>query len=625
MYRRCSVITPVRYVETAEYDVDHNVLVGSIVKISIRNKSYFGLVTHILEKSDQLNINVKKAELTHFIINQKYLNFINQFAQINITYKSFFVHYITKQLSSRNFKSATQFVKPISINLNVEQNNAVTEIMKSISSFLLFGVTGSGKTEVFFKITHEIIQNNGQVLILLPEIAITESIFSRFEKAFNFKPYIWHSNAKKKSTFMNILNGHAKVIIGSRSALLLPFNNLQLIIIDEEHDISYKQKNNPVYNCRDMAVLRGQLEGFRVILSSATPSVESFYNSQINKYKLIKLTKRYSDRSMPSVTIKGAETVLSQYAKERIWEEIKTGGQVVLFLNRRGIAPTVVCKQCNTRLICLDCTSGLVLHKPYLMCHKCNQKFDLDKCLNCQAINSLVFYGLGVERVAELVKKNFIGYNVKVLSSDTCTSGEKIREFLDQMHQKKIQIVVGTQMIAKGHDFPDISLVVVLNFSDLGYDFRSSESLFQNLMQITGRAGRGNRKSEVIVQTHNRNNYLLRSLKKHDYTMFLQKEIEERKIWKLPPFFKIILVKIMNNNNQKAFSLAENIQDFLKNISEEIYDPVCIGRIRGQYLYHLICKISQENFKLNLDLLNKYFKKENVLVDIDPYDLMNSD
>lgn len=614
------VLTTISSFEEADYIINSKPQIGQIVQIPIGKRKTYGIIKELLETSSVKNI--KEAIEIGKSVGEKFVKFIESFAKLNLCSTSHIVKYNVDLLGFRKLKEIKEEFKEFHPNLNEEQQLAFEGIKSNNETSVLWGVTGSGKTEVFFALINEKIKEGKQVLLILPEIAITESIVIRFFKAFGFKPIVWHSSSKNKSSFAAIFDGSAKIIIGSRSSIMLPIPNLGIIIIDEEHDRSYKQQNVPTYNCRDMSVLRGMIEKIPVVLASATPSVETYFNVKQGKYKLFSMNKRYGDRKLPDVSIerisaekKGLPAMVTDYAMEKARSELLTGGQVLFFLNRRGFAPIVMCTHCAVIIACPKCQSNMVFHKnkSQILCHKCNFKSQTNKCFICENYNSLTSFGFGVEKVCEELKKAFPDKSIEVISSDTCSSREKIIDFIDRMKKKEIDIVVGTQILSKGHDFPEISLVVLVNMCFFAFDFRLSEVMMQNLIQVGGRGGRGNRSSEVIIQTNKPQSTLIDKMKNYDYKGFLEEEIEQRRVWELPPFFRIIMISSKKNETLKA---VINECKYIVYKTYEIHESL----EKGKKIFKVLFKI-ERSFK-NIDKIREIVRKLKCKVDVDPYDLL---
>jgi primosomal protein N' (replication factor Y) len=419
---------------------------------------------------------------------------------------------------------------------------------------LLDGVTGSGKTEVYFEAVAAALGNGRQALILLPEIALTASFLERFAARFGARPGEWHSEVpprQRERVWRGAASGTLKVVVGARSALFLPFADLGLIVVDEEHDLAYKQEDRVFYNARDMAVVRGHLAGFPVVLSSATPSIESRVNADAGRYRRIVLADRYAAAKLPEI----AALDMRRHPPERgrflspplvaaISDTLGEGRQALLFLNRRGYAPLTLCRACGHRFQCPNCSAWLVEHRfrGVLLCHHCgHSERRPDHCPNCGDADSLVAVGPGVERLAEEAAERFAGARTILLSSDLIGGVARLRQELAAIEKGEADIVIGTQLVAKGHNFPFLALVGVVD-GDLGLafgDMRASERTFQLLSQVTGRAGRSGGSSRALVQTYAPDHPVIRAIVSGDREAFYRNEIAARREAGLPPFGRL--------------------------------------------------------------------------------------
>lgn len=442
--------------------------------------------------------------------------------------------------------------------LSDEQGEAAARLVDAVSvdAFsvsLLDGVTGSGKTEVYFEAVARAIERGKQVLILLPEIALTQQFLDRFHDRFGSKPGEWHSDMAprmRERVWRQVMEGQIRVVAGARSALFLPFQNLGLIVVDEEHDPAYKQEDRVYYNARDMAVVRGHIGNFPVVLASATPSIESQVNAQQGRYNRIRLSGRYADAAMPDLkTIDMRRSpprpggFLSPALVEAVNQALNRQEQALLFLNRRGYAPLTLCRVCGHRFQCPDCSSWLVEHRfrGQLVCHQCgHHEARPEACPSCGTLDHLVACGPGVERIAEEAEKTFPDARIIVLSSDLM-GVKRLRLELDAIARGEADIVIGTQLVAKGHNFPNMTLVGVVD-ADLGLangDPRAAERTFQLLSQVTGRAGRTGKKSLGLLQTYQPDHPVMRAIISGDAQAFYEREIEERERSGLPPFGRL--------------------------------------------------------------------------------------
>lgn len=439
------------------------------------------------------------------------------------------------------------------VNLNktaalTEEQQAAADILvrkvgSGFSATLLDGVTGSGKTEVYFEAVAEALAQNKQVLVLVPEISLTSQWLRRFELRFGVTPFIWHSEVgvkDKAKTWKAVALNKAKVVVGARSALFLPFADLGIIVVDESHDHSFKQESLVTYQGRDMAVLRAHLEKIPVILSTATPDLETIVNVEEGKYDCVKLTKRFAKAVLPEIKIldlkkdkpqKGPWGVsfLAPTLVDELAANLKRGEQSMLFLNRRGYAPLLICRDCGHRIQCPHCTAWLAEHRitGELICHHCGFKmFTPKRCPECGSEDGLTACGPGVERIAEEVRNRFPEARTAILSSDITTNYKQISDVIHRTANKEIDILIGTQILAKGHNFPDLTLVGVVD-ADLGLmgtDLRAGEQTFQLLAQVSGRAGRGEKKGVVYLQTLYPDHPVLQAVIEHNREAFIEIE-----------------------------------------------------------------------------------------------------
>lgn len=424
--------------------------------------------------------------------------------------------------------------------LSASQQDCASFLKEKLGHFhtvLLEGATGSGKTEVYLESIRDVFHQDKQALVLLPEIALSTQWVSRFEKRFGQKPLLWHSDlspAQRRETWEKIACGEASVVVGARSALFLPYQNLGLIVVDEEHDTSYKQESGVFYHARDMAVVRASFAGCLVVLSSATPSLETLVNVEQGRYEKCYLPQRYGEAQFPEVILidqctekrtAPASQWISPSLYKALQQTVTEGNQALLFLNRRGYAPLLLCQSCGVRTVCKQCDSWLVYHKTQqkLQCHHCGYTEKPRKvCQECGAENSFIPCGPGVERVAEEVTQLFPEARLLMMTSDTMTSLKQSQEMIRQIEEQKVDIIVGTQVMAKGHHFPHLTLVGVID-GDLGMvgsDLRLVEKTYQLLHQVGGRSGRSAKKGRVFIQSHMANHPVMKALKEQDPSLF---------------------------------------------------------------------------------------------------------
>lgn len=471
---------------------------------------------------------------------------------------------------------------------------------------LLDGVTGSGKTEVYFEAVAKANEQGKQVLILLPEIALTQQFLDRFHDRFGAKPAEWHSDLAPRTrerVWRQIAEGTVRVVAGARSALFLPFKELGLIVVDEEHDPAYKQEDRVFYNARDMAVVRGHISGFPVVLASATPSIESQVNAEQGRYKQIKLYGRYAEAALPDLkTIDMRRSppppgrFLSPALTEAVGRTVERGEQALLFLNRRGYAPLTLCRVCGHRFQCPQCSSWLVEHRfrGQLMCHQCGYHEPVpEACPECGTLDHLVACGPGVERIAEEVAATFSEARIIVLSSDMAGGVKRLRLELDAIAKGEADIVIGTQLVAKGHNFPNMTLVGVVD-ADLGLangDPRAAERTFQLLNQVTGRAGRTGRKSLGLIQTYQPDHPVMRAIVSSDAAAFYNREIEERERSTLPPFGRLAALIISADNRPDAENHARALRRAAPSSPEiSVLGPAeaPLALVRGRHRFRIL-------------------------------------
>ncbi len=512
---------------------------------------------------------------------------------------------------------------------------------RKFSVTLLDGVTGSGKTEVYFAAIKRVLEQGKQVLVLMPEIALTAQFVDRFARRFGLAPVTWHSHltpAQRRRNLKAIVHGQAQVILGARSALFLPYADLGLIVVDEEHDSSYKQEEGIFYNARDLSIKRAQIENRPVILVSATPSLETYHQAQTGKYGWIKLPGRFAEAQLPEIEIVDMRAqkirrteFLSPPLIEAMKETLAKGEQVMLYLNRRGFAPLTLCRACGHRVECPRCTAWLVQHRHHggLMCHHCGWHAPPPKnCASCGAEDSLVPIGPGVERIEDEVKKFFPDKRVAVLSSDTQKSVAVLADTLHRIERREIDILIGTQIVAKGHHFPLLTLVGVVD-ADLGLgggDLRAGERTFQVLHQVAGRAGRGEHPGHVLVQSFMPDHRVIQTLLKNDRDAFLEVEAQERAAAHMPPAGRLAAIIISSKYEDKAKRHADALARHAPNIEGfHVLGPAQapLFKVRNNYRYRLLVKaprnVQIQKFVADWLAAVPDAPGVRVQVDIDPY------
>ena len=527
----------------------------------------------------------------------------------------------------------------IKFNLNEEQQKVYKEIFNSINTnetFLLYGVTGSGKTNVYMKVIEDVIKNNKTAILLVPEISLTPQIIKRFTSYFS-NIAVLHSglsDGEKYDEWRKINEGKVNIVIGARSAIFAPLKNIGVIIIDEEHSQTYKQENNPRYNAIDIAKERCKYHNCPLILGSATPSLESFARAKKNFYKLLELKNRYNNNSLPKVEIidmnkefKKASGYFSNNLIDQIKETLERNEQVIIFLNRRGYSSFLTCSSCGYVEKCPNCDISLTYHKTsnMLRCHYCGYAvLKYEKC-SCCGSNDLGDYGLGTEKLEEELNRR---YDARVVRMDMDTTSKKgaHERIIEDFSSHKYDILVGTQMIAKGLDFPLVTLVGVIN-ADASLnipDFRSSERTYQLLSQVAGRAGRADRLGYVVIQTYNDKHYSIRLASEHDYLSFYKEEMKIRKKLNYSPYYYIILISISTKDYEASFKEANKVGEYLRNNLEGstfVLGPAMASVFRVNNVYYQQCIIKyKKDDKLRqvlIDLDNHYKTNSKVKVEID--------
>ena len=535
------------------------------------------------------------------------------------------------------------------VNLTDEQKEAAVQLVGEIGNgfnvTLLDGVTGSGKTEVYFEAVARALELGRQVLILVPEIGLTSQWLGRFERRFGVKPAKWHSalgNRERIDTWKAVIEGRAKVLVGARSALFLPYQNLGLIVVDESHDQSFKQEDAVNYQGRDMAIVRAKYEQIPIILSTATPDLETVVNVEEGKYDIVELKSRFAAAVLPEIKIidlkqdkpvRGSWGVswLAPTLANALKENLERQEQSMLFLNRRGYAPLVICRDCGHRIQCPNCTAWLTEHRRVgnLVCHHCGYVTPIPKeCPECHSETGLTACGPGVERVAEEVKFRFPTARVKILSSDITTNFTEVSQVIHEMEEGNVDILIGTQILAKGHHFPSLTLVGIVD-ADLGLmgsDLRASERTFQLLSQVAGRAGRGEKKGTVYLQTLYPENAVLQALVENNREKFLALEKKTRRLLKMPPFGKLAAVIVSGPNQEETEKTALWLGQTAPNnefVSTLGPAPAPIFMLRNKFRYRLLLKTAK-NIRIQ-DVLRDWLKRikipgrVRVEVDIDPY------
>ncbi len=667
------VLLPLALDEPFSYKTEEPIECGDVVRVEFGRKEIWGVVVGVgLEAPQNFSEEKVKPILeknSRFKLSENQLKFIEVIASYNLASRGLVLRAFIGILNSDKVKKIsgskkqevdeTKFFLKKLLPRQQEIFDELLSVMPSVS--LIDGVTGSGKTEIYFALIAEILKqvqddsvggiesnrhpelvsgsSNSQILILLPEIALTSQLLLRFEEQFGFPPALWHSKISKKEKreiFYGVTEGSVRVLIGARSALLLPFKNLQLIVVDEEHDSSFKQEDVFNFHARDMAILKGKLENFPVILSSATPAVETYSNANLGKYRHFILEQKFGQKnnSIELIDLRQEKLrtneFLSQKLRQEIAKNLSENKQALLFLNRRGYAPVTMCKACGKKYDCADCDFHLVLHKSKqkLVCHHCGHHEKTHHlCKFCGEKDSLIAVGAGVEKVEEEVRNIFPDARVALVTSDNVAGFDEVDKLVKKILNHEIDIIIGTQMIAKGHDFPDLTLVGIIDADSSLYssELRALEKTYQVLTQVIGRAGRREIQGKIIIQTYNPQNFIFEQIIKGDKKSFYQFEIKNREALDLPPFARLAKFEISSFTESDAKNFAKKlIQYFPSDEKIELYGPAPAALQRLKNRHHFSVNLKTQR-KVNLQKLIADVMKSleipksvRVRVDVDP-------
>ena len=530
-----------------------------------------------------------------------------------------------------------------------DQQSAADVIVAAVEArryetLLLDGVTGSGKTEVYFKAIAAALAAGRQVLVLLPEIALGAQWHRRFEQQFGAPAAAWHSDlrpAERRGVWRDVAEGRAKVVVGARSALFLPFSDLGLIVVDEEHDASFKQEDGVIYHARDMAVVRASLEGVPIVLASATPSLESLVNAERGRYRRLVLADRHGGAQLPKVTLVDLrddkperQRFVAPSLIAALKETLAAGEQAMLFLNRRGYAPLTLCRTCGHRMQCPNCTAWLVEHRfmGRLICHHCGHaERPPEICPSCEDKHSFAPCGPGVERLAEEITERFPDARIAVMASDTLIGPQAVADLVARVQAHDVDLLIGTQIMAKGHHFPMLTLVGVID-GDLGLsggDLRAGERTFQMLHQVAGRAGRAERPGRVLLQTFDPGHPVMKALAAHDRDRFLALEADERRSHRMPPFGRLAALIVSapdaDQADQTAAALAR-AAPHLKGVDVLGPAPAPLAVLRGRHRRRFLVKTDRQ---VNLQAVLRQWlagvrapTAVRIQVDVDPYSFL---
>ena len=538
---------------------------------------------------------------------------------------------ILEEKIQRNPFANRKIVPDKALKLTDEQQNAYDKIENSkFNEFLIYGVTGSGKTEIYLQLIENVLKKGKTAIVLVPEISLTPQMVDRFSNRFGNVIAVLHSKlsvGERYDEWQKIRNGDAKIVIGARSAIFAPVQNLGIIIIDEEHDSSYKSDMPPKFNAKDIAKYMAKNKDIPLVLGTATPDVNTFYKAKQGKIELIKLTKRANNSTLPQIEIvdlrqelaNGNRSIISKSLHDAIEENLKNKKQTILFLNRRGFSTFVMCRDCGYTAKCKRCNISLTYHSKEnkLKCHYCGYETkNIDTCPNCKSKN-IKYFGAGTQKLEDIIKKEFPNATTIRMDIDTVSKKNSHEEILTKFREENIDILIGTQMVTKGHHFPNVTLVGViaadgsLNLAD----YRSNERTFDLLVQVAGRAGRENQSGKVIIQTYYPENFCIECSKKQNYDEFYATEILLRKQLKYPPFCDIIMFAINSSDSievQKASQTLYKILNKNNNGNMELFRavPAPIDKIKNRYRWRIIakCKLNNNIIDIINNSLEEFYK-----------------
>ena len=623
--------------------------IGDYVIVPFGKSKITGVVWNEFEKDKKKKYLIKKViqKLKIPSLKNNTIKFLNWFSEYNMVPKGMTLKLlllssnVVEKFPEKNYLIYKGKLKDNNIKLSQKQKQSLKKMNISNDKFrvhVLQGTTGSGKTMVYFEALKQLIIKGFQGLIMLPEIGLTGQFEKKFVEYFGFNPAIWHSGVTKKNKeiiWSGVANGEIRVVIGARSSLFLPFKKLGLVIVDEEHDQSYKQDEGVRYNARDMAISRTSFENVPINLITAVPSIETYDNIKKGKYTISRLNERFKNASMPNYEIINlnqtkleSQSWLSKEIIEKVNLHLEKKNQILFFLNRRGFSPYVLCKKCLINYSCPNCSINLVFHKykKNLLCHYCGYKTQLYR--NCQKEGNcdFVFSGPGVERIAEEVKNIFPSKKSVIFSSDTMNK-KKSSIILEKIINNEIQILIGTQLISKGFHFPSLNCIVVvdIDLSSQGHDLRGAEKNLQLYHQLSGRAGRTGKPATVYFQTYNLNTKMISDITNKNPDIFLDKELELRKSNNLPPFQRFVALIITGNDEKILEKEAVRFKNFIEStVYGKVLGPVNapIFKLKKKFRVRLLIR-GKKSLKVQSSLSNliskfKFIGGIKLTVDVDP-------
>lgn len=625
------------------YESEQLISVGQIVEVPLRRSNVLGIVLATEPNTLDTHYTVKKInKITNYILKEETVKFIK--------WLSFYTVNSIGNIAKQFINSDVLDNKKSLIKIDVKQDLDINKIyltdtqekaynqleLNHFHVSVLRGVTGSGKTLIYLKAALKMLKRGRQVLILIPEIALNEQLINDLFETFNVKPYVWNSSipkAQKREIWKSVYLGELKLIIGTRSAIFLPFPDLGLIIVDEEHDHSYKQETRPMYNAKNASIALANLLNIPVILSSATVSLDIMKNITSPKYSFIDINERFSGSSIPNMSIvikcDNKDTFFNQEILDKISETLQKGEQTLIYLNRLGYSPITFCRSCGKKYVCPDCDISLVHHhnKHRYLCHYCGFFVkERDNCIYCSADHSLKDMGLGIEKVFEYVKEKFPDKNIALASSETLDTKAKIQRFIDLMNNGAIDIVVGTQIMSKGHNFKNLTFCVIMDidFSINSPDIRALEKTYQMIHQTSGRTGRGEGKGEVVIQTALRKDIIEKAAILSDFHTFSKYELNNRQMHNLPPYSRLVAIIITGNIEESVMQNARKLcmNKLPENIEVLGPVPAPISRIKNKTRWRILLRSKdglaiQRNIKSWIKSANLDSRVQ-VNIDVDP-------
>ena len=619
------------------YASENDIQIGTRVLTDFKNRKKIGIVWGKTDKKPDYDIkNIDSVLDKRPIVGAK----LKKTIEFTTNYYMSFLGLVLKSAFAKRVFEIKQeidttkvFQKDLSITsgckLNEEQQYIYDNIKKNeFNVNLIFGVTGSGKTEVYMKIMEDIIKSGKKAVVLVPEIVLTPQYIDVFSKRFSINSIsIAHSRLtplKRFENWLNFIKGKTSILIGTRSAVFADFEDVGIVIVDEENDESYKQENEPRYNAKDIAIYRAKQHNIPVILCSATPTLETYYKAVENKFKLFRLKKRIKNIPLPKVSVVkiGKNEIFSQYTLDKIEETLNKNKTVAVLINRRGFSNYLVCADCGYVFLCPNCSVSLTYHKKTnnLKCHWCESTFDIPKrCEKCGGEN-IIDRGIGSQQAEEFLRKKFKKNDIERFDRDSVLTKKEFDRIVGKLQKGEIDILVGTQMLSKGHDISKIGLVVIANLEELfgTPDFRAKEKALSLVIQTAGRSGR-QEEGNVIVQTACVENDLIQYIKIHDYESFLKREIQNRKALGYPPFGRLVRIIIESKNNAKAIKTSKEIERSIKDTLTYLGPARCpLFKLRNNYRYHILIKT--QNIMKTIMLIKEKISdfNEKVHFDVDP-------